>query len=189
MRNNDATPEPWECQAGESAKAFAAFCVYRDLPPDMRSCSSAWEAFSGQKAHRTSRSKGPRAPRVWAGWSAQYGWVARAAAWDREQDRIVRAKLAKAAAEAKQRRLTEAQWLHVNGINKLRELAAAGEAIPAALALRMVEVGQNAERLESGDVTQRAEVSGPDGGPLVVSVAQLGAMVRHAKQDDERRVE
>lgn len=89
--------------------------------------------------------------------------------------------MAKASIEAKQRRLTEAQWLHVTGVNKLRELAAAGETIPAAVALRMVEVGQNAERLEAGDATQRAEVSGPDGAPLVVTVAQLGAMVRHAK--------
>ncbi len=179
MPYSDAQAEPWECQPGEPTKAFAAFCAYRDLPPDVRSISSAWEAASGQKAHRTRT--GPRAPRQWHAWSAKHAWVARAAAWDREQDRVARARMAKASIEAKQRRLTEAQWLHVTGVNKLRELAAAGETIPAAVALRMVEVGQNAERLEAGDATQRAEVSGPDGAPLVVTVAQLGAMVRHAK--------
>ncbi len=176
--------EPWEWQPAETPKAFAAFCAYRDMPPETRSIRHAWEAVRGQAPRQTGT--GPRAARQWHDWSAKYGWVARSAAWDREQDGIVRARLARTVADARQRRLAEAQWLHVTGWDKLREMAAAEHTIPAAVALRMIELGHTAERLDAGEATERAEVSGPAGAPLVVSVAQLGAMVRRAKQDGEQ---
>jgi hypothetical protein len=58
---------PWERLPAESAKAFAAFCAYRDLGPE-RSLNAAY----GEG----------RAPGHWSQWSSEYRWVERATAYD-----------------------------------------------------------------------------------------------------------
>lgn len=68
--------ELWERQDGETPKAYAAFCVYRDLGPD-RSMAKTGETLG--------KSQG-----LMEEWSAKYEWVKRAAAWDEEQDRVAR---------------------------------------------------------------------------------------------------
>ena len=65
--------KPWERQPGETAKAYAAFLLYRDSPPSDRSVPAARE---GQQRDR----KGTL--RQWSGWAARYGWVNRAAEHD-----------------------------------------------------------------------------------------------------------
>ena len=150
-------PLPWERQPGETAKAFAAFCVYRDLPPERRSVRLAWETSTGRKAPRTS--KGPRAGSVWYHWGEDNAWVFRAGAWDSELDRRATDEITRMAVKAKLQRLKEARWLHTQGYELLQQAAARGEDIPAAVMLRMLEAGQNAERLELGDATERTEVS------------------------------
>ena len=99
--------KPWERQPGETAKAYAAFLLYRDLPAIDRSVPAARE---GQQRD----SKGTL--RQWNGWSGRNGWVNRAAehdsnlasrrrermekALERSQDdglKLIRADLAKVA--------------------------------------------------------------------------------------------
>src|SRR6266545_5521508 len=81
--NPEETPEPHE-----SARAFAAFCMYRDLGPG-RSVAAAWNA-----RQVTTGAKGPidvvpqrsRPSGRWNLWSSKYHWVDRAAAHDRKID-------------------------------------------------------------------------------------------------------
>jgi len=70
-----ASPGP-ERLANESARAYQAFCIYRDLGPS-RSIDQAWRS-------RRSSSKGgsARRPGHWAAWSQKYKWVERAEAYD-----------------------------------------------------------------------------------------------------------
>ena len=78
--------KPWERQPGETAKAYAAFLLYRDLPAIERSVAAARE---GQQRD------GKGTLRQWNGWSGRYGWVNRAAEHDsdlasRRRERMAR---------------------------------------------------------------------------------------------------
>src|SRR5262249_10528887 len=67
----------WEQQPGETARAFGAFCVYRDLGP-RRSLHAAAVAFYGQSSAARERQ--------FDKWSRTFRWVERAGAWDRHLD-------------------------------------------------------------------------------------------------------
>ena len=64
-------PELWErlSNKNESSRAFAAFCIYRDLPPTERSLAKI------AQTHKKSIA-------VIASWSTKYEWVKRATAFD-----------------------------------------------------------------------------------------------------------
>lgn len=68
--------DPWERQPRETDVAFQAFVVYRDLP-GRRSCAKAGKSLG-------------KSAKLMEDWSTQHRWVDRAAAWDREQDRVAR---------------------------------------------------------------------------------------------------
>jgi hypothetical protein len=85
---NEATspPErtvPWERQASESAKAFAAFSAYRDLPPSQRSFDEA-----GRRVYRSQRGRKRGATGRIREWAREHKWASRAAAWDAHLDRL-----------------------------------------------------------------------------------------------------
>ena len=61
-------PNLWDRQPGETPKAFAAFCIYRDLPAIDRSVAAAWGRKKGGKQ--------------WERWCTSYDWVNRAAEHD-----------------------------------------------------------------------------------------------------------
>ena len=63
----------WDRQPGETAKAYAAFLLYRDLPAIDRSVAAARE---GQQRDNK------ETLRQWNGWSMRNGWVNRAAEHD-----------------------------------------------------------------------------------------------------------
>jgi hypothetical protein len=86
----------YERQPGESARAFAAFQAYRDLPASARSVAKAAETVG-------------KSPKTLYGWSAQHHWVLRAAAWDGEQDKVVRQARLDAIKEANERHVRTAQ--------------------------------------------------------------------------------
>ena len=72
---------PWERQPGETAKAYAAFLLYRDLPAIDRSVAAAWGRERGGK-------QGEK-------WCTAYDWVNRAAEHDsdlasRRRERMAR---------------------------------------------------------------------------------------------------
>ena len=76
----------WERQSGETAKAYAAFLLYRDLPAIDRSVPEARERHQ-------SNTKGTL--RQWKGWSMRNGWVNRAAEHDSDLASRRRERMAK----------------------------------------------------------------------------------------------
>ncbi len=73
----EAERAEYERQVAEGHRAFAGFVAYRDQSPGTRSLREA--------ARLTGKSQ-----KLMQSWSAEYNWVARAVAWDREQDRVAR---------------------------------------------------------------------------------------------------
>ena len=78
--------KPWERQPGETAKAYAAFLLYRDLPAIDRSVKAARDRQQRDK-------KGTL--RQWNGWSMRNGWVNRAAEHDSDLASRRRERMAK----------------------------------------------------------------------------------------------
>ena len=64
----------WERQPSETAKAFAAFCIYHDIPPLDRSVRAA------VAQHR--QNGGKASVRNWETWSSLYNWSERSLAGD-----------------------------------------------------------------------------------------------------------
>ena len=156
----------WERQPGETAKAYAAFLLYRDLPAIDRSVEAARE---GQYKDR----KGT--VRQWSGWSTRNGWVNRAAEHDSDLASRRRERMEKELDRAKDdaavliRALLGKVAERIQGMNA-GELAA-GQ-IPTALRTlielelkvlgyedRMVLTGK-----DGGPV--KTELTGKDGGPV-----------------------
>lgn len=74
----------YEKQEGETAKAYAAFCAYRD----MGASRSVDKAFVHQNSAKTT----PKiAPRHWMHWAAAHEWKRRAEAYDTWQEQEARA--------------------------------------------------------------------------------------------------
>ena len=86
----------YERQPGESARAFAAFQAYRDLPAGTRSVAKAAKTIG-------------KSPKTLYGWSQQQDWEFRAAAWDAEQDKVGRQARLDAIREANERHVQMAQ--------------------------------------------------------------------------------
>ena len=66
----------WDQQDGESAKAWAAFIVYRSMGPNRTLRAAAAAAAELSPSLNT-----------WKGWANRGAWRARAAAWDAASDR------------------------------------------------------------------------------------------------------
>jgi hypothetical protein len=77
IRLSPTTPERLP---DESARAYRAFCVYRDLGPN-RSLDRAWERYC-TTSDRGKNRKSARRPGHWGVWSQKFTWVKRAEAYD-----------------------------------------------------------------------------------------------------------
>jgi len=163
----DETPQPgdlqsWDRQSGESAKAYEAFRLYRDVDP-------------GDRSQRKVASTLGKSGALISRWSSAHHWVTRAEAWDAHQEKLWQADL-----RAKRRRTIDRQ---------LRIAQAAGTKVaqrlidldPAKLTIaevtRLMEVAARIEReaLALGQ-PHRVEVTGADGDPLSVAVAEFASM-------------
>lgn len=131
-----AAPEPWERQPEETAKAFQAFCAYRDMGPE-RSLNKLV-----QKLHKNRTTLGE--------WSGRYDWVSRCAAWDAEQDRIARQEQIKAIKAMRNRHAGMAKAMIVKAGRALNRIP--DDEIKASDISRMIEVASKLERISRGDV-------------------------------------
>jgi len=132
--------ELWERQPGESTKAYAAFCVYRDLGTE-RSLEKA-----GQMLDK------PRT-RKWLGeWSAKYKWVERAKAYDDYIEKRKREEKEKAILEMADRQARLAIAFQQRVAQRLQELDPS-ELSPSDLA-RWFEIAAKIERLNRGEPTE-----------------------------------
>lgn len=82
-RYADAGTQPWDKRDDESHDAFIAFAFFRDMGPN-RSLRSAWYALNPQAKSMN---------QTFFKWSKNYGWQARAKAFDIWRGDLERAKL------------------------------------------------------------------------------------------------
>ena len=148
--------KPWERQPGETAKAYAAFLLYRDLPAIDRSVAAARE---GHKKD----SKGT--VRQWHGWSTRNGWVNRAAEHDSDLASRRRERMAKELERAQDNAVVLTRAFNFKIAERIKgmdpEDLAAGQ-IPAALKT-LFELEFKALGYED-----RVALTGKDGGPVKV---------------------
>jgi hypothetical protein len=138
--------EPWERQLGESSRAFAAFCMYRDMGPKRNLRGVARLYYE----HKTRPNLGQIKM-----WSSKWGWVARVTAWDDLQDALARERFT---AEIQQMRDHQArlgvalQQAAAQGLKDFRPKKATGHAIA-----RLAAEGVKIERLARGEATEIEE--------------------------------
>ena len=147
----------WDRQPGETAKAYAAFLLYRDLPPVDRSivAAVAQHRYLGGKA----------SVRNWETWSSLYNWSERATEHDSDLASRRRERMAKEMERAQDDMFTLARAAlakvaeRIKGMNP--EDLAAGQ-VPAALRT-LFEL-----ELKALGYEDRVELTGKDGGPVKV---------------------
>jgi hypothetical protein len=105
-----AAIEAWERQPDEGPKAWAAFCVYRDLDPATRSLARV--------AHHTGKSIA-----LIGRWSSKWRWVGRVRAWDSEIDRQKRVGQLKAIEDMSRRQAAMGLLMQSKGIDRLNAMS------------------------------------------------------------------
>lgn len=144
--SNQTTPMPWERQNGETPKAFDAFVIFRGLNPQERNGKIVAKQLG--KSYSLMQM-----------WSAKYGWVKRAAAWDEEQDRIKREAEQRAQIEAikeMRKRHTKVAVKMIDKAESAIDSLLAGE-IKAADIPRIVDIATKLERISRGDAGEVVE--------------------------------
>lgn len=152
----ESMAEIWERQPGESSKAYAAFCVYRDLGPE-RSLEKALQNLSKKRAKW----------QLWQ-WSSKHNWVARCQAYDDYIERRKREEKEKAILEMAERHARLAVAFQQKVVERLRELDPY-QLSPSDL-VKWLDVATKLERLSRGEPTEigKQEVTLP---PILEVVA------------------
>lgn len=150
MGSDVLNPEEWDRQPFERSRAYAAFCVYRDLGAQ-RSLQAVSEKIGKTRS-------------LLSQWSRKWEWVKRVEAWDNHLDGIALKEQEEAAKQAKiemtRRHLNIAKALQAvsaAGINHLNEVARAKDnkldLSPMEIS-KMAELGVKLERLIEGETTE-----------------------------------
>jgi hypothetical protein len=138
----------WERRSGETPKAFAAFCAYRDTLPKDRSIAKCAAAYYGDTASVSKVNQ-------WKRWSARYDWQARVKAWDDEQDRIALEKRLAEIEAMNARHAQEARALQQKAIERLQKLKP--DDLTPGLLLRYLVDAARLERSAMGEPDQIVE--------------------------------
>ena len=149
----------WERQPSETAKAYAAFLLYRDLPAIDRSIPAA------RAACRAQCGISPASVRQWHGWSTKYQWFSRATEHDSDLASRRRERMAKEMERAQDDMFTLARAALAKVAERIKGMdakeLAAGQ-IPLALKT-LFEL-----ELKALGYEDRVELTGKDGGPVKV---------------------
>lgn len=99
---------PWEQQPGESAKAFEAFAIYRDMGVE-RSVRKVTQRLN-------------KSLTLIGKWSSRYNWPERARAYDRDLDRQARAQAVREVRSMTNRHIRIAMQLQAKALEALEQL-------------------------------------------------------------------
>jgi hypothetical protein len=104
-------------------KAYAAFCLYRDLGP-RRTLDAASRNYhaAGRAVDQAATGRRCRASGRIRQWAERWNWNARARAWDQELGRVQRAEQLEAVKEMAERHAREALMLQNKAVERLRQL-------------------------------------------------------------------
>ena len=144
--------EPWERQPHESAKAYEAFCSYRDMG------SSRSTAKVGQELGKTKA--------LMDRWSSRWEWVWRCRQYDAFMGRQQQDKHQQDILDALDRHAYLARLMQNKSLEKMQSLNPAD--LPPSVLVQMVKVATDIELRSLGVATEtiRTEVTGADGGPI-----------------------
>lgn len=99
---------PWEQQPGESAKAFEAFAIYRDMGVE-RSVRKVTQRLN-------------KSLTLIGKWSSRYNWPERARAYDRDLDRQAHAQAVRDVRSMTNRHIRIAMQLQAKALEALEQL-------------------------------------------------------------------
>lgn len=150
--------ELWERQPGETPKAFAAFVVYRDLDPSVRSVPKAGEKL-GKSVGTLER------------WVYKYKWRERVAAWDAEVERIRTQEHFERIKRMRDRHAELGELMVEVSTQAMKSLQERPHRISATAATQMAAEGTKIERLGRGDAGDVIEER--DGGPVEFNPVQF----------------
>ena len=136
MSRINTPPEPWERRKGETARAYEAFTVYRDMG-------------AGRSINKTAQNLTKNRTTI-AEWSSKHEWVKRVAAWDAEQDRIARQAQIDEIKKMRKRHADLANAMLVKAAKALQRIPE--DEIKATDVSRMVDTAAKLERISRGDV-------------------------------------
>lgn len=134
-------PELWERQPEETARAFEAFVVYRDLG-------------ANRSLRKTAQELNKNCTTI-AEWSSKYDWVKRVAAWDAEQDRINRIEMMAEMASTRKRQRKQARRMQEKGMELLESISIGDAKLSEVVSL--LKAGMEQERIAIGDVGEVIE--------------------------------
>jgi hypothetical protein len=115
----------WERQPGESATAFAAFVIFRDLGPrrSLDAASRLYHRKPGQEPEQPQTGPKKRKSGQVRLWYERWQWRSRAEAYDAEQDRQQRAAQEAVRREMAQRHAREAVALQEKALRRLQQMS------------------------------------------------------------------
>lgn len=177
--------KPWERQPGESRHAFKAFTVYRDMEP--RSLPEAARLYREyRRGDRRATGTRPASTSRIRAWCVTHSWVARALAWDAEQDRLVRERATKVRLEMADRQIKSAKAIQYKAIERLSRMDP-DELRPADV-LNFFIQGSKLERLAMGEPTETTETRTEVTADFRRTVAPLMDTLTLATEDELREI-
>ena len=149
--------EPWEQQENETATAFAAFVIYRDLVLGIRSTGKVVQELGKSTAliHR---------------WSSRWNWVNRCRVYDQELDRLISERDMSELYEARDRHALLAREIQEKVLERLSNMSA--QEIPVPMLAQMLKIATDVELRALGESLGKTqtEITGPCGGPIQAEV-------------------
>lgn len=142
---------PWNMRPDESAKAYQAFEVYRDMGADR----------SLESMHRSGTVAAPLD--TLKKWSARHDWQARVRAFDEAAAAKASERALEDAATVRARQAQHAKAIQLRAMQKIAAMDPGDMSMGEAT--RAWQVGAEAERKALG-IADRLEHSGPEGGPI-----------------------
>lgn len=144
--------KPWERQDNETPKQFEAFKIYRDMGEE-RSLTKVAQQLK-------------KSTTLMGRWSGINNWVERCAAWDAEQDRLLRQQQLKDIKNMRKRHADIATAMIMKAAKALKKIP--DDEIKPQDVARFVDVASKLERLSRGDSSEIIEQR--DGGEAVSAV-------------------
>ena len=170
---SDEGKHEWDRLTGESSKAYAHFCLYRDMGPErsLRRMASVPECSSVRRQLNR--------------WSSRWRWVERSQSYDDHlqlQDRLRHERERKDMLTRHGKIAVLGQNLVVKGIEKLLADVEQGKRdLSASDASRLLDVAVKIERLSRGEPTEISELGGSDEHPVRLNIeARARQAVEHA---------
>jgi len=150
--------ESWERLPGETSKAFAAFCSFRDCGPD-RNIRKAVDSFEKDESVRAKKYKTCR------NWCSQYRWRERAADFDKYLERLKVTEMRKTI-EAQGEKQREVTGKMLDVVSKKLDLMDPAD-LAQGTVTEWVQTAIRAEREAAGHITGKDGKAEPKQGEFI----------------------